>query len=173
VTLCRRIRVATISCALSICIVFASSLAGARADEKRWRMFGQETELLLAIADTDEPGHVLPQFSCTRAVGFIEVYGEAREDLRIAMAEFVRTGQRPVIQVQPDLYHIDPIVDLIFSHEGWRYKYSLIGSDEAFERFRREGVLEFKLGKVLVHEEFKVGLDDVGKFVDLCKGGMR
>jgi len=163
----------TISRALSICVVLASGLAGARADEKRWRMFGQETELLLAIADTDEPGHVLPQFSCTRAVGFIDVYGEAREDLRIAMAEFVRTGQPPLIHVQPDLYHIDPIFDLTFSHEGWRYKYSLIGSDEAFERFKREGVLEFKLGKVLVHEEFKVGLDDVGKFVDLCKGGMR
>ncbi|MGJ4926883.1 hypothetical protein ACQR1I_02655 [Bradyrhizobium sp. HKCCYLS2038] len=152
--------------------MLAAGLADARAGEKRWRMFDQETKLFLAIADTNELSLVLPEFSCTRAMGFIDVYGEATDDLRIAMAEFVRTGQPPLIHVQPDLHHIDPVVDLVFSYDGWHYKYSLLGNDESFDRFRREGVLEFKLGNVLVHEEFKVGLDEVGKFIDLCKGGM-
>jgi hypothetical protein len=30
-------------------------------------------------------------------------------------------------------------------------------------------VLEFKLGDAAIHEEFKVGLESVGKFLELCK----
>jgi hypothetical protein len=53
--------------------------------------------------------------------------------------------------------------------DGWRYKFDLSDGHKSFERFKREGVLEFKLGETIVHEEFKVGLESVAKFFNICK----
>ncbi len=171
-SLLHRIATATVSWALSVCIILASGLAGARADEKRWRLFDQGNDAFLVVAETDQLDRpALPEFSCRKAIGFIDVYGEAKENLRMAMAERIRTGQAPWIQFVPDYSDKTTFVDLSFSHEGWRYKYSLIADHEAFERLKREGVLEFKLGTVLVHEEFTAGLDNVSKFLDLCNKG--
>jgi hypothetical protein len=125
--------------------------------------------VFLAVADSDKPDRfALPELSCKRAIGFIDVYGEANEDLRKAMAEFIRNGQPPYIELVPEAIHNEAYLDLSFSYEGWRYKYTLIADHEAFERLKREGVLEFKLGNALVREEFTVGLDNVSKFLDLC-----
>jgi len=172
-SLWRRVRATIASWFSVVCVVLASAPATVRADEKRWRVFDQGAEVFLAIAGSDQPDQFdLPELSCTRAMGIISVYGEAKENLRIAMAELIRTGQAPSIQMLPNVGDkIAPFVDLSFSYDGWRYRYALIAVHEAFERFKREGVLEFKLGTILVREEFNAGLENINKFFDLCGKG--
>jgi hypothetical protein len=103
-------------------------------------------------------------------MGTVSIEGEAKENLRLAMADLIRNDQTPWIQVLPDVKPETTSIDLLFSFiDGWRYRFNLQENHKAFERFKNEGVIEFKLGDAAVHEEFKVGLDNVGKFLELCK----
>jgi hypothetical protein len=152
--------------------MLASGSADARGDEVRWRAFDLEGQALLAIADTDEgTDHFgLPLLSCKDKSGLVTVEGEAKQNLRVAMADMIRADGTPGIQVVPDTAPNTTTLDLFFSFlDGWRYKFDLAVDHTSFERFKGEGVLEFKLGEVTIHEEFKVGLENVGKFLDLCK----
>jgi hypothetical protein len=171
-------QLATLSkcCAISACIGLASGSIQANANEARWRLFDQGTDALLAIADTDEPGDAfgLPLLSCTQKTGFVNIEGEAKEGIRTVMAEMIRNDQAPWISVVPDATPESATIDLFYSFiDGWRYKFGVQVSHKMFERFRRDGVIDFKFGKAAVHEEFKVGLDNVGKFLDLCAGSTK
>jgi hypothetical protein len=171
-------KLATLSkrCALSACIGLSSGSMQANADEARWRLFDQGTDALLAIADTDEPGDAfgLPLLSCTQKTGYVSIEGEAKESIRVVMAEMLRTDQAPWINVTPDATPESTTIDLSYSFvDGWRYKFGLQVSHKMFERFKRDGVIDFKFGNAAVHEEFKVGLDNVGKFLDLCAGSTK
>lgn len=163
-------------CALSACIGLSLGLPQARADEARWRLFDQGTDALLAIADTDEPGDAfgLPLLTCTQKTGYVSIEGEAKEGMRTVMAEMIRTDQAPWINVAPDTNAESTTIDLFYSFiDGWRYKFGVQVSHKMFDRFKRDGVIDFKFGKAEVHEEFKVGLDNVGKFLDLCAGSTK
>lgn len=52
---------------------------------------------------------------------------------------------------------------------GWRYRFQLSVTGPAFEQLERTGIFQFKLGDSSVRSEFKVGLENVRKFQDLCK----
>ena len=157
---------------LAALFLLASGSAYSEEGEVRWRVFDQEGEALLVITDTDEAtDHFgLPMFSCKHKSGNVNVEGEAKENLRVAMASLIRTDQTPWIQVIPDANPETTTLNLYFSFiDGWRYKFDFSDDHKSFERFKRDGVLEFKLGETTVHEEFKVGLENVTKFLDLCK----
>jgi hypothetical protein len=146
--------------------------ASAKEGEVRWRVFDQLDQALLVIADTDEATDSFgsPMFSCTKKSGNVNVEGEAKENLRVAMANLIRANETPWIQVMPDTASRAATVDLVFSEiDGWRYKFGLSAGHKSFERFKRDGVIEFKLGKATVHEEFKAGLENIVKFFDLCE----
>jgi hypothetical protein len=158
--------------ALAALAALASGSAGAQKEESRWRVFDQEGEALLAIANTDEAtDHFgLPIFTCKDKSGHVNVEGEAKENLRSAMANLIRADEIPSIQVLPDAAAETTTIDLFFSYmDGWRYKFDLESDHKSFERFKRDGVIDFKLGQVTIHEEFKVGLESVTKFLDLCE----
>lgn len=158
-------------CALSACIGLCIASPQANAGEARWRLFDQGTNALLAIADTDKPGDAigLPLLSCTRQTGYVSIEGEAKEGIRAVMAEMIKADQAPWINVVPDANPESTTIDLFYSFiDGWRYKFGVQASHKMFERFKRDGVIDFKFGKAQVHEEFKVGLDNVGKFLGLC-----
>ncbi|HXH44582.1 MAG TPA: hypothetical protein VNK51_12135 [Bradyrhizobium sp.] len=158
-------------CALSACMGLSSGSMQANADEARWRLFDQGADVLLAIADTDEPGDAfgMPLLSCPRKSGFVSIQGEANEGLRVAMAEMIKTDQAPWISVVPDAKPESATIDLFYSFiDGWRYRFDIQVNHKMFERFKRDGMIDFKLGKVEVHEKYKAGLDNVGKFLDLC-----
>jgi hypothetical protein len=159
--------------AFATLIALASNTANADDNEVRWRVFDEGGEALLAIVDTDEPTDNLgvPLLSCKDGMGAVNIEGVANEKLRVAMAEMMRADVVPEIQVIPDATPGATSIELFYSYagEGWRYKFLLQENHAAFERFRREGVLEFKLGDAAIHEEFKVGLENVGKFLELCK----
>lgn len=158
-------------CALSACVGLSFVPPQANADAARWRLFDQGADALLAIADTDEPGDAfgLPLLSCTQKTGYVSIEGEAKEGIRTVMAEMIRTDQVPWINVAPDTSSQSTTIDLFYSFiDGWRYKFGLQTNHKMFERFQHDGVIDFKFGKADVHEEFKLGLDNVGKFLDLC-----
>ncbi|MDN3276288.1 hypothetical protein QWJ07_18635 [Frankia sp. RB7] len=158
-------------CALLVCLGFSSGSAEAHAVDMRWRLFDQGTDALLAIADSDEPGDAfgLPFLHCKQRSGLITIEGDAKENIRAAMAEMIRSDQAPWISVTPDTNPETTTIDLSYSFmDGWRYRFALQSSHNMFERFRREGIIDFKFGKAQAHEEFQVGLDNVSKFLDLC-----
>jgi len=106
----------------------------------------------------------------------VSIEGEAKESLRIAMADAIRADKTPWIQVAPDAKPETASIDLFYSFvDGWRYKFNLQEDHKAqedrkaFERFGREGVIEFKLARAAVHEEFKPGIESASKFLELCK----
>ena len=150
-----------------------SSGPGHSADENvRWRVFDRDGEALLVISDTDEASDDfgLPALSCRKGTGTVNIEGEAKESLRIAMADAIRADKPPWIQVVPDTKPETTSIDLYFSFvDGWRYKFNLQQDHKAFERFGRDGVIEFKLGRAAVHEEFKTGVESALKFLELCK----
>ena len=150
------------------------SIAAADAEDMKWRAFDQGEGALLAISDTDEAtDHFgLPLFSCKKGLGFVEIEGEAKENLRIAVANLIRADGTPLVQVLPDVQSETNMntIELFFTFiDGWRYRINLPTDHGALLRLRREGVLDFKVDPASVHEEFKIGLESVGKFLDLCK----
>jgi hypothetical protein len=128
----------------------SAGLANADENEVRCRVFDEAGEALLAIADTDQPTDNLgiPMLSCNDGMGAVNVEGEANEKLRVAMAGMIRANEAPEIQVLPDATPGAASLELFhsFAGNGWRYKFLLQQNHQAFQRFRREGVLEFKLG---------------------------
>lgn len=154
--------------------VAALSVSSAQAgeDDWRWRIFDQGSDALLAIANSDSPGDVfgLPILSCQQNSNTITVEGEAKDNLRVAMANLIRADQPPSLQVQPATQSDTNTIELFFSAiDGWRYKFDLRADHAAFAGFSREGSFNFKVGPAAVHEEFKVGLESVAKFLDLCR----
>jgi hypothetical protein len=167
-----------ISAPMRACVLVALALltmATAEATEDvRWRAFDQGDGALLAISDTDEAtDHFgLPLFSCKKGLGFVEIEGEAKENLRIAVANLIRADETPLVQVLPDVQSETNMntIELFFTFiDGWRYRINLSTDHGALLRLRRDGVLDFKVAAATVHEEFKIGLESVGKFLDLCK----
>lgn len=157
--------------ALAAVIALVAGTAYAE-DDWRWRLFDQGDEALLAIANNDSPGDAfgLPMLSCRQKSNNVIVEGEAKENLRIAMADLIRTDETPTVKVQPAAESDIGTLDLFFSFiDGWRYKFNLRADHDAFARFGREGVIDFKVGTANVHEEYKVGLENIGRFLDLCR----
>jgi hypothetical protein len=156
-------------------VVTAALLFGsayAMEGEWRWRVFDPEGEAILAMTDTDEAtdNFGLPLFTCKDKSGNLNVEGQAKENLRVAMANLIRADETPWIRVVPDVAPESATIDLYFSSiDGWRYKFNLQEDHKSLDRFKRDGVLEFKLGDAFVHEEFKVGLENVARFLELCR----
>ena len=150
------------------------SIAAADAEDGKWRAFDQGDGALLAITVGDEAtDHFgLPLFSCKKGLGLVEIEGEAKENLRIAVANLIRADETPLVQVLPDVRSETNMntIELFFTFiDGWRYRINLPTDHGALLRLRRGGVLDFKVAAANVHEEFKIGLESVDKFRDLCK----
>jgi hypothetical protein len=160
-------------CFLAAFAVLASGAADANEDQWHWRALDQGDDALLVISNGQEGTDYfgLPLLYCKKDTGAVEVEGEAKENLRFAMADLIRADGIPLIQVMPEATPAgDTTLDLhVNMLDGWRYKFQLSANHKAFESFKETGVIEFKLGDVTVHEEFKVGLESVAKFFDLCK----
>ena len=164
---------AKLRCFVALGLLVAGSMPAA-ADNRRWRVFEQTDGAILAVSSTDEASDDLgsPFFRCQKNSGRIEVQGTASRDLRNTMADLIRSGGYPSITVLPGAGPHDSVVlDLLYSEMGgdWDYKFDLQANVPAVEEFRRTGRLEFKLGPTLVREEFKIGVGNIGRFVDLCK----
>ncbi len=62
------------------------------------------------------------------------------------------------------------LLSVSYSEAGsvWEYSFELEADAPAFDAFKRSGRLTFKVGKTVVREEFKAGLENVAKFQSIC-----
>lgn len=168
---CRPVLLMT-GCVMVLCAGLASG--GVRAEEGKasWRFYEDHGNAQLVITDTDEATDNIgsPSFECTAASNRVSVRGEAKEPLRRAIAAFIAANKYPKVEFNPIAKDYGSLLTIAYSEvAGWEYGVDLSASSDAFERFKRTGVLEFVLGKTNFKEEFKVGLDAVAKFQAFCK----
>ena len=158
---------------LGACFLFAlsSDIWASNESQQRWRVFDQGDHALLVIADSDDGGDDLGSqyFRCRKASGTIVVEGNATESLRKAIADLIRTDQYPRARIIVPSSEETVLLQPSFSEvNGWQYSFDLAADGKAFERFRRTGALEFRVGKASDRGEFKVGLENIAKFQDIC-----
>jgi len=90
------------------------------------------------------------------------------DDLRRTVAELILRDRELALNLMPE----DPSaqVEAFFSGmTGWRYRIQLSVTGPAFEQLKRTGAFQFKIDETFVRDEFKVGLENVSKFQELCK----
>jgi hypothetical protein len=139
--------------------------------ELRWRIRESGDHLVLAVAETDGGTDDLGNlyFSCTRAVGRINVISHLGDDERVAVADVIRAGKYPTIELGGDT---DKSAVLAVQHsdmDGWQISFDVAATGRAFDRFAAQGLFEFKVGQANVRADFKVGLDQVAKFQNACR----
>lgn len=141
--------------------------------EERWRFFEQADEALLTASHTDEASDDMGAFffRCKKASGMVEIQGTAKQDLRAVMADFIRTGGYPQVELFPTGSGGDALLNLSYSEMSgdWDYSFTFPADGSTFDEFKRTGQLTFKLGNVVVREEFKKGLESAVKFQGVCK----
>jgi hypothetical protein len=94
--------------------------------------------------------------------------GDMSEEARIAVAAMMLHDEEPNLAVTPeDASAFGP--EFFTGMNGWRYRFQLSVTGPAFEQFARTGNFRFKLGDSSISSDFKVGLEYIRKFQELCK----
>ncbi len=147
--------------------------AHASEREERWRLFKKLDGFLLAASHSDEATDDLGAFffRCKARSGMIEVEGTAKQDLRAAMADFIRAEGYPQVHLLPTSSGGEALLNLSYSEMSgvWQYSFAFPAIGPTFDEFKRTGQLVFKVGAAIVREEFKAGLESAVRFQDVCK----
>jgi hypothetical protein len=158
---------------LGTCFVLGSVSAAVAADDRvRWRLYDNSDGVLLAIADADEgtDSFGAPLFHCRKATGQIVMEGEAKEAWRHAVADLIRADEPPHVQLLPSQPDNFAELNVFYSDmDAWRYRLDLPAENPLFDQLKRTGTFDFKLKQALVHEEFKMSLENVARFQEICK----
>jgi hypothetical protein len=153
--------------------ILACVPAHATEREQRWRVFEQSDGALLAASGTDEATDDLGAFffRCKPGSGMVEVEGKAKQDLRAAMADFIRTEGYPQVELFPMGSGGETLLNLSYSEMSgtWDYNFTFPAIGPTFDEFKRTGQLAFKVGPAVTREEFKIGLESGARFQDICK----
>jgi hypothetical protein len=141
--------------------------------EERWRLFEQADGAILAASRTDEATDDLGAFffRCKANSGVLEVQGTAKQELRTAIADLIRTEGYPQVELSPAGSASASLLNLSYNEMSgaWQYSFAFPAVGPTFDEFKRTGKLVFKVGTAAVREEFKVGLESAIKFQDICK----
>lgn len=155
--------------ALIALVLGAHGAVRAQEGEVRWRVSDQDDSALLVKADSDATDNFgSPLFQCKKGSGIAVAEGDTSDDLRTTIAAMILHDQYPTIAMVPDDSSAMG-VEAFTGMAGWRYRFQLAVTGPAFEQLERTGIFQFKLGDSSVRSEFKVGLENVRKFQDLCK----
>lgn len=163
----RSIRVGSLVLAASVAL--GSARAHSAEGDVQWRVSDQGDSALLATSDseaTDNFGPLL--FLCKKTSGNATAEGDMSRDMRSTIAAMILHDEEPNIVLVPD----DSSAlggEFFTGMTGWRYRFQLSVTGPAFEQFARTGMFGFKLGDSSVRNDFKVGLENVRKFQELCK----
>jgi len=144
---------------------------GVRAEEGevRWRVSDPDDTALLVTADSDATDNFgSPLFHCKKGSGIVVAEGDTSDDLRTTIAEMMLHDKDPAIVMVPDDSSAMG-VEAFTGMTGWRYRFQLSATGPAFEQLERTGIFQFELGDSPVRSEFKVGLENVRKFQELCR----
>jgi hypothetical protein len=151
-------------------LALPSGSAHSNDDEVRWRVFDQDDTALLVIADSDETDNFgSPLFQCKKASGIATAEGYMSDDLRHTAAEFILQNREFAVNLMPDDSSVQNVEVFYSDMTGWRYRFQLSVTGPAFEQLNRAGSFQFKIDETFVRDEFKVGLENVAKFQELCK----
>jgi len=154
--------------AIAVSVALGPNTRAAEGDVQ-WRVSDQGDSALLVTADseaTDNFGPLL--FDCKKGSGNATAEGDMNDDLRTTVATLILHDEEPAVTMMPD----DPStlgVEFFTGMTGWRYRFQLAVTGPAFEQFGRTGSFRFKLGDSSVSSDFKLGLENIRKFQDLCK----
>ncbi|MCS3729145.1 hypothetical protein [Bradyrhizobium betae] len=162
---------------MSICIgavavvasVALGSSARAAEGDVQWRVSDQDHSALLVTADSEATDNLGPLlFHCKKGSGRATAEGDMSEDARSAIAATMLHDEEPNLVVTPeDASAFGP--EFFTGMNGWRYRFQLSVTGPAFEQFERTGGFRFKLGDSSVSSDFKLGLENIRKFQELCK----
>jgi len=159
-------RVGGLALAASVAL---GSNARATEGDVQWRVSDQDDSALLVTADSEATDNLGPLlFNCKKGSGIATAEGDMSEGLRRAIAAIMLRDEEPNLVMSPE----DPsalFAEFFTGMAGWRYRFQLSVTGPAFEQFERSGSFRFKLGESAVSSDFKVGLDNVRKFQELCK----
>jgi hypothetical protein len=167
-----RVRNAAYRCCYAVLGMVTISSMPSSADERRWRIFEQNQSALLSPSHSDEATDDIgsPSFRCEAKSGTIVVTGDAGQELRNAVADLLRSNDYPQVELVPSSRLGQALLNVSYSEAGsvWTYSFELQADEAAFDAFKRTGRLTFKVGKTVVREEFKTGLESVAKFQSIC-----
>jgi len=150
-------------------LILAAHGVRAQEGEVRWRVSDQDDTALLVTADSDATDNFgSPLFHCKKGSGIVVAEGDTSDDLRTTIAEMMLHDKDPAIVMVPDDSSAMG-VEAFTGMTGWRYRFQLSATGPAFEQLERTGIFQFKLGDSPVRSEFKVGLENVRKFQELCR----
>jgi len=154
---------------LALAAVAFGSAANAAEGDVRWRVSDQDDSALLVTADSEATDNLGPLlFNCKKGSGIATVEGDMSEELRKAIAAIMLRDEEPNLVMSPEDSSA-LFAEFFTGMAGWRYRFQLSVTGPAFEQFERTGSFRFKLGESPVSSDFKVGLESVRKFQDLCK----
>jgi hypothetical protein len=155
--------------AIAVSVALGPNARAAEGDVQ-WRVSEQDDSALLVTADseaTDNFGPLL--FHCKKGSGNATAEGDMSDDLRTTVATMILHDEEPAVTMVPDDDLSTLGVEFFTGMTGWRYRFQLAVTGPAFEQFERTGSFRFKLGDSSVSSDFKIGLENVRKFQDLCK----
>jgi hypothetical protein len=142
------------------------------ADDRRWRVFEQDEGALLTPSDSEEATDDVgsPSFRCKAKSGTIVVTGDASQELRNSVADLLRSNGYPQVELVPPSRFGPALMSVSYSEAGsiWEYSFEMRADSPPFDAFKRSGRLTFKVGKTVVREEFKTGLESITKFQSIC-----
>ena len=155
--------------ALVASVALGSASAHSAEGDVQWRVSDQGDSALLVTADseaTDNFGPLL--FHCRKSSGNATAEGDMSDGLRSTVAAMMLRDEEPNVATVPEDSSAMG-VEFFTGMAGWRYRFQLSVTGPAFEQFERTGMFRFKLGDSSVSSDFKVGLENVRKFQELCK----
>jgi hypothetical protein len=156
-------------CVLAACAVLWSGAAYPAEGELRWRGFDQDRMLpVMADSDaTDNFGSAL--FEDKKASSTATAEGDTSDDLRSTIAALMLHDGDAAISLTPGDASAQNARFFCGYLTSWRYRFELSVLGAASDELKRAGTFHFKLGGTSVQKEFKVGLESVARFQELCK----
>jgi hypothetical protein len=156
-----------------VCSMTLALAGNAVEGEWRWHLSVDQDRASLSLAQTEEGTDNIgsPQFSCGRSSG-IKVWGLMDEKMRWAFADLIRSDTYPLAKFLPEAPEASGIIETAYDElrEGWTYTIGIHTDTHAFDRFKRTGLLEFKLGTTLISiSRTKLGLDKFDQFLNACR----
>jgi hypothetical protein len=164
-----RMSISAGSIALAVSVALGPTSAYSVEGNVQWRVSDQGDSVLLVTADseaTDNFGQLL--FHCKKGSGNATAEGDMSQGLRSTIAAMMLHDEEPNIVMAPE----DSSAlggEFFTGMAGWRYRFQLSVTGPAFAQFERTGSFRFKLGDQSVSSDFKVGLENVRKFQELCR----
>jgi hypothetical protein len=155
---------------VGVAMLIHGIVAFAAEGEWRWRLNESGDQMTLAVTDTDATDALGPQyFTCRRGSGLVDVVSTLDDERRVAIADVLREGNYPKIELSADS---NPIAISEVRHsdmDGWQLIFQISAGSKTLDRLRDSGLLEFRVGKATFRGSFNIGLDQIAKFQDACR----